>query len=72
MIFYIKEIEMKNKKLMPALAMFALLNTPALFGYVIGVTYWKAYIIAFLTTISVMVANAIIEVAKQGLKSKIK
>lgn len=63
---------MKNKNIFPALAMFALLNVPATFGYMLGVTYWKSYVIAFFTTISVMVANAIIEVAKQGLKSKIK
>lgn len=58
---------MKNK-LIGASAMFALLNIPALFGYVIGVAYWKAYLIAFITTITVMVVNAIIEYLKNVFK----
>ena len=61
---------MKNKKIIPALSMLALLNVPALFGYVIGVTYWKAYIIAFITTLIVMVTYSIIEYLKHALKSK--
>ena len=61
---------MKNKKIIPALSMLALLNVPALFGYVIGVTYWKAYIIAFITTLTVMVTYSIIEYLKHALKSK--
>jgi len=56
---------------MPALAMFALLNVPALFGYVIGVTYWKAYLIALFTTLTVMVMYGIIEYMKVALKTKV-
>lgn len=59
---------MKNKNLFPALAMFALLNVPATFGYMLGVTYWKAYLIAFFTTITVMVAYSIIEYLKHAFK----
>jgi hypothetical protein len=58
---------MKNK-LIGASAMFALLNVPALFGYIIDVVYWKAYLIAFITTITVMVVNAIIEYLKNVFK----
>lgn len=58
---------MKNK-LIGALAMFALLNIPAVFGSVIGVIYWKAYLIAFITTITVMVVNGIIEYLKNVFK----
>jgi hypothetical protein len=58
---------MKNK-LIGASAMFALLNIPALFGYIIGVVYCKAYLIAFITTITVMVVNAIIEYLKNVFK----
>lgn len=58
---------MKNK-IIGALSMFVLLNIPAIFGSVIGIVYWKAYLIAFITTITVMVAYSIIEYLKHTFK----
>ena len=55
---------MKNR-IIGALAMFALLNAPAMFAWMaLDVTYWKAYVTAFATTMTVSVAFSIIEYLK--------
>ena len=62
---------MKKDKLIGAASMLLLLTLPATFGYWIGVSFIKAYLIAFTTTISVMVAYAIIEYMNHQFKKLI-